>query len=127
MATVGRMLFTNRAHDFMLHQQPEQRASMRVHVCLSATAAFPGKKRTELPALVRDVSSEGVMFYSNFPHSVAPPAEGSDVTLRFFMPIDDRHVRVRWVGKVVRLVRYPAGAATGIALRLHTQEMAELH
>lgn len=111
----------------MLHHQPDQRASVRMHFCLSATAVFPGKKRVELPALVRDLSNEGVLFYTNFPADLNPPIEGSQVSLRFIMPVDDRQVRVRWVGEVVRLVRYPAGAATGIALRLHTQQITELN
>ena len=127
MATLGRTLqCTNRAQDLMLHHGPEQRSSTRLHVCISATAAFPGRARVELPALVRDISSDGVMFYSNFPDKITPPTEGAEVTLRFIMPVEERQVRIKWVGRIVRLVRYPAGAATGIALRLHSQELAQV-
>jgi hypothetical protein len=126
--SLGRSLqFFNRAQDFMLHQQPEQRESVRMHFCLSATAVFPAAPRLELQALVRDISSHGVMFYANFPGDNAPPPVGTEVSLSFFLPVDNRQVRVRWAGRVVRLVRYPAGAATGVALRLHSQELAEMN
>jgi hypothetical protein len=128
MAAYGRMHQRfNRAQDFMLHQQPEQRESVRMHFCLSATAGFPGSPQLELQALIRDISSNGVMFYANIPAGAVPPQVGNDVSLSFAMPIENRNVRVRWAGRVVRLVRYPAGAATGIALRLHSQELVELN
>ncbi len=77
-------------------------------------------------ALLRDVSNDGVMFYTNFPDSTATPEVGADVALRFQMPISDRNVKVLWTGKVVRLIRYSTGAATGIAMRLERQELTEM-
>jgi hypothetical protein len=79
----------------------------------------------ELVALLRDVSNHGVMFYTNFPGSTAMPEVGTEVALRFQMPIADRNVRVLWSGKVVRLMRYSTGAATGIAMRVEQQEFTD--
>jgi hypothetical protein len=110
----------------MLRTRPDQRSSMRAAVCLSATAVFLGSPKMELVALLRDVSNDGAMFYTNFPDSTTPPEVGTEVALRFQMPIADRNVRILWSGKVVRLMRYSTGAATGIAMRLELQEFTEL-
>jgi hypothetical protein len=117
----------DRAHDWMLHQKPEQRESVRVHCCLSATATIKGHSRLELVALVRDISNKGLMFYANFPNSAKRPRIGSEVSLRFALPIDQRNVPTQCTGKVVRLVKYPAGAATGIALRLNRKDRVKVN
>ena len=80
----------------------------------------------ELVALLRDVSSTGAMFYTNLPEKAATPHEGMEVSLIFRMPVADRHVKVLWTGKVVRLIRYAAGAATGVAIKMDREEFTEL-
>ena len=127
MATVHNyLLSTNRAEEVMLRTRPDQRSSPRAAVCVSATAVFVASSPIELVALLRDVSSNGAMFYTNLPESVVPPAIGADVILRFQMPLSDRRMKVLWTGKVVRLIRYSAGAATGVAMKLDRQEFSEL-
>jgi pyridoxine/pyridoxamine 5'-phosphate oxidase len=127
MATPPNYLLNNaRAHEVMLRTRPDQRTSPRAAVCVSATAAFLGSPALELVALLRDVSSNGAMFYTNFPESAVPPEVGAEVTLRFQMPVSERRLKVVWTGKVVRLIRYAAGAATGVAMKLDRQEFAEI-
>jgi pyridoxine/pyridoxamine 5'-phosphate oxidase len=123
---MSRMFEFNRGENFMLRQQPEQRDSARTPVCLSATASLPGTPHRELVALIRDVSESGVMFYVNFPANAAPEI-GTEIGLKFGLPIQERPMKVRWSGRVVRLVRYPTGAATGVALRLDPQQSTEVN
>src|SRR5262249_17683356 len=111
----------SRAEEVMLRTRSEQRSSTRASVCLSATAILSGAIPTELVALLREVSNSGAMFYTNLTESAMFPEVGTDVAVRFQLPISDRTVRVLWTGTIVRLIRYSAGAATGIAMKLNSQ------
>jgi hypothetical protein len=117
---------TTRAEEVMLRTRPDQRTSPRAAVCLSATATFVGTQCVDLIALLRDVSNHGAMFYTNLPDSIASPSIGSEIYLRFQMPLDDHSVRVVWSGRIVRLIRYAAGAAVGIAMKLEHQQITRL-
>src|SRR4051812_21073134 len=116
MASSHMMTGTNRAHMVMGQGMVEQRAAVRTPVCLSGTISWQGVQ--EKVALVRDISDRGAFLYSNFTESAAVPDLGQELTLSFSMPKDDRKVEMRCRGRVIRLVSFPTGAATGIALQL---------
>jgi len=110
----------NRAEIIMGRGMVEQRSSVRTPVCLSGTISWRGQG--EKVALVRDVSDSGAFLYSNFSDNAPPPDLGQELTLSFSMVKNDRRVEMLCRGRVVRLVDFPTGAATGIALQLNRCE-----
>ena len=114
------MLSMNRANLMMQHGMVEQRSTVRTPVCISGTVSWRGNN--ELIALVRDVSDSGVFFYSNFAEKHYPDL-GQDLTLNFAMDRGDKKVEMRCRGRVVRMVRFPTGAATGVAVKLDRAEV----
>jgi pyridoxine/pyridoxamine 5'-phosphate oxidase len=101
----------------------EQRGSSRTPVCLSGVINCARPGYSEILALVRDVSESGVFFYANFNPERGAPEIGSEVELSFSLPVEDKRSEVFCRGNVVRLVTYPAGAATGVALQLTQQQI----
>lgn len=105
-------------NDIMLgRRMPEHRAGRRVPVCMSGMVSWRGA-REQVLALVRDVSDSGVFFYANFSAGEALPDLGQELTLRFTVQREERQVEAVCRGRVVRMVRFPTGAATGFGLKL---------
>src|SRR5437588_4686726 len=117
---------SDRATRIMKNLHAEQRAAERRALCVSARVSGADPAQHDKIGLIRDVSPSGIFFYSNF-----APEVGSDITLSFTIPASDRHSphghdaegEVVCTGKVVRVVKFSEGAATGIALRLAEPEM----
>ena len=107
-----------RAEAIMRRALAEQRVSARVPVCVSASVSCGGQGDRENLALVRDVSNTGIFFYSNF-----SPSVGSTVALNYTRRHEGKRVEVQCEGVVVRLVKFPSGAATGVGVRLNRHEM----
>ena len=115
---------SDRAIRIMQNLHAEQRATERRALCVSARVSGSDPEQQDKIGLVRDVSALGIFFYSNF-----APALGSTITLCFTIPASDRASdqesdgEVLCTGKVVRVVKFSEGAATGVALRLEEREM----
>jgi hypothetical protein len=104
---------SHRAEGIMRHTQPEERSGVRVPVHLSGGVKNAGTERPEHVVLVRDISFQGVFFYSNF----KPPVD-SDLELSLSLPMAGKNVKIQCHGKVVRVE--PSGpSAYGIAVKLH--------
>ena len=99
---------STRANKMMAGRHPNSRLSERRLVCFSAKARFERLGDTTILAMLRDISDEGLFFYSS--HT---PQLGDHAAL-IFSDGDHQHVAS---GFVTRVVKYAEGAATGIALR----------
>jgi pyridoxine/pyridoxamine 5'-phosphate oxidase len=111
-----------RAEQIMRKSLGEQRTEPRTPVCLSGVVNCSRPGYREVLALVRDVSSSGLFFYANFSPERGTPEIGSEVELTFSYPTEDKRAEVLCRGTVVRIVTYPTGAATGVALQLIEQK-----
>ena len=116
---------SERAARIMQNLHDEQRMTERKSVCLSAQVSCVTPECQDKIGLIRDMSASGIFFYSNF-----LPEIGSSVTLSFTIPPSDNNAHdedtageVTCTGKVVRVVKFSAGAATGVAIRLEEREM----
>ena len=116
---------SERAVRIMQNLHEEQRSTHRKEVCLSARVSCAEPQQEDKIGLIRDISVSGIFFYSNF-----APELGSTVTLSFIVPPSDQTSpdeaatgEVTCRGRVVRVVKFSEGAATGIALRLEEREM----
>ena len=105
----------------MRSKEADLRAGMRrkVNVCGEVVCSEPTCPKHL--ALVRDISATGVFFYCNLDAPV-----GAELSVAFTMPGAEGYVEVLCQGRVIRREQYPAGAATGIAARLHRQEILPL-
>jgi hypothetical protein len=115
----------DRASRIMQNLHHEQRDTERRPLCVAAKVNSPQTDAKEKVGLVRDVSRSGIFFYSNF-----APEIGSRLTVSFTVPPSDASSdtvlspgEITCSGKVVRVVKGNAGAATGIGLRLEDHEM----
>ena len=115
----------DRASRIMQNQHHEQRDTERRPLCVAAKVSAPQPEAPEKVGLIRDVSRSGIFFYSNF-----APEIGSRLTVSFTVPPSDAKSdttlppgEITCRGKVVRVVKGNAGAATGIGLRLEEQDM----
>ena len=115
----------DRAARIMQNQHHEQRDTERRSLCVAAKVNAPQPDSSEKVGLIRDVSRSGIFFYSNF-----APEIGSRLTVSFTVPPSDTSSDIPLTpgeitcrGKVVRVVKGNAGAATGIGLRLEDQDM----
>ncbi len=115
---------SERAARIMQNPRYEQRAAVRKAVCLSATVSCAAPQCQDKIGLIRDVSASGIFFYSNL-----SPEMGSTVTLSFTIPPSDHSAQddptgeITCTGKVIRVVQFSEGAATGIAIRLEEREL----
>jgi PilZ domain len=116
---------SDRAARIMQNLHHEQRGTQRKSVCLSARVTCAEPQHEDKIGLIRDVSDSGIFFYANF-----MPEVGAEITLSFSIPPSDENSpeeaatgEVTCRGRVVRLVKFSPGAATGIALRLEERDM----
>jgi PilZ domain-containing protein len=115
----------DRASRIMQNLHNEQRDTERRPLCVAAKVVQPQPNTPEKVGLIRDVSRSGIFFYSNF-----APEVGSRLTVSFTVPPSDANSdsslspgEITCTGKVVRVVKGNAGAATGIGLRLEDKDM----
>jgi hypothetical protein len=102
---------SQRAIDLMRSVQEEERKVSRVHVTVPATVSCPALNCNEQLAIMRDLSTSGAFFYAEL-----DALEGAALTLEFVLTAFGKNIRMVCEGNIVRVERFPRGAATGIAV-----------
>jgi len=102
---------SQRAIDIMRSTLQEERKVSRVHVTVPASVSCPTLRCENRLAIMRDLSTSGAFFYAEL-----DAAEGSPVTLQFVLTAFGKNIRMVCDGTIVRVERFPRGAATGIAV-----------
>jgi hypothetical protein len=103
----------------MGERQQNERQVVRVPLHVAALAQCPQLGQSDISALIRDVTSEGVFFFAQF----IPPL-GAEVSLSFHSTPSASSPLVYCTGKVVRIEQFSSGAA-GIALKLNEYRLQE--
>ena len=102
---------SQRAIDIMRSVLDEERKVSRVHVTVPASVSCPTLQCENRLAIMRDLSTSGAFFYAEL-----DAMEGSPVTLQFVLTAFGKNIRLVCDGTIVRVERFPRGAATGIAV-----------
>ena len=102
---------SQRAIDIMRSAVEEARKVSRVHVTVPASVSCPSLKCNNHLAIMRDLSTSGAFFYAEL-----DAIEGAAVTLQFVLAAFGKNIRMVCDGNIVRVERFPRGAATGIAV-----------
>ena len=92
----------------------QRRSCMRLRLAVPAEVICPAHDLEHHAALVRDISTSGAFFYSNF-----TPELNSATTLDFMFPIVERRMKITCSGVIVRVEKPHNGSATGIAVKFH--------
>ena len=103
---------SQRAVDIMRSVVPEARRVSRVRLTIPASVSSPSLRCDDRLAILRDLSTEGVFFYAEL-----DAVEGAPITLEFVLVAFGKNIRMQCTGNVVRVERFPRGAATGIAVQ----------
>lgn len=103
---------SQRAIDIMRSVLPEARQVSRVHLTIPASVSCPSLHCEDRLAILRDLSTEGAFFYAEL-----DAREGAPVTLHFVLSAFGKNIRMECAGSIVRVERFPRGAATGIAVQ----------
>lgn len=93
-----------------------QRTWPRVKLLVSAKVNCAANAISDHVAFLRDASSDGIFFYSDF-----LPQTGAEVEIAFDIPLLEKSVKVVCRGKVVRVEQVANGAAPGIAVRVESR------
>jgi hypothetical protein len=110
---------SNRAIEIMRSALPEERQVSRVHVTLPATINCPSLECHNRLAIVRDLSTCGVFFYSELDARV-----GAKISVQFVLSAFGKNIRMVCEGSIVRVEHFPQGAATGVAVSFQRCNMA---
>jgi hypothetical protein len=102
---------SQRAIDIMRSALEEERKVSRVHVTVPASVSCPSLNCRNRLAIMRDLSTSGAFFYAEL-----DVLEGSAISLQFVLAAFGKNIRMICEGIVVRVERFPRGAATGIAV-----------
>src|SRR6185437_9791710 len=102
---------SQRAIDIMRSVLPEARKVSRVHLTVPASVSCPSLNCRDRLAILRDLSTTGAFFYAELDAS-----EGSTLTLQFVLSAFGKDIRLVCEATVVRVDRFPRGAATGVAV-----------
>lgn len=102
---------SQRAIDIMRSALEEERRVSRVHLTLPASVSCPTVECENRLAIMRDLSTSGAFFYAEL-----DAAEGWAVTVQFVLSAFGKNIRMVCDGEIVRVERFPRGAATGIAV-----------
>ena len=97
----------------------QRRSCMRIRLAVPAEVTCPGSYSEQRTALVRDISTSGAFFYSNF-----TPELDSNITIDFVFPVVERRMKVTCHGVVVRVEPSSTGGATGIAMQFRHHDVA---
>ena len=98
----------------MLGECPNRRAAERQFVCLPAWVIFYQFGQQKHVAMVRDISRQGIFFYSDL-----RPAPGDEIEFVIKFPKWTKTAPVACKGTVVRVEHAAPGAAIGVAASLH--------
>jgi hypothetical protein len=102
---------SQRAIDIMRSALAEERQVSRVHLTLPASITCASMECFSRLAIMRDLSTTGAFFYAEL-----DAREGSEITVQFVLSAFGKNIKMVCEGVVVRVDRYPRGAATGIAV-----------
>jgi hypothetical protein len=99
-----------------------QRTWPRVKLLVSGKVNCAANAISDHVAFLRDASSDGIFFYSDF-----VPQIGGEIEITFDIPLLEKSVKVSCRGKVVRVERVASGAAPGIAVRVESRRFTLRH
>lgn len=102
---------SQRALDIMRSALAEERKVSRVQITVPASVTCPTLNCQNRLAIMRDLSTTGAFFYAEL-----DAIEGSLITLQFVLTAFGKNIRMVCDGTIVRVDRFPRGAATGIAV-----------
>jgi PilZ domain len=102
---------SQRAIDIMRSMIDEARKVSRVHLTVPASISCPSIGCQDKLAIMRDLSTSGAFFYAEI-----DALEGSKVSLQFVLAAFGKNIQMVCDGIIVRVERFPRGAATGIAV-----------
>ena len=97
----------------------QRRSCMRIRLAVPAEVICPELDSQHHTALVRDISTTGAFFYSNF-----TPGLHSNITMDFMFPVTERLMKISCSGVVVRVENAANGGATGIAMHFQHYDVA---
>lgn len=102
--------YVQRVHGIMLAPQVNQRSNPRSLVIFPITITKENGRETH-SGIVRDISKEGIFFYSNYRPK---PQE----IISFVLHMSDS--KITCTGQVLRVEQKAPGAAAGIAVKIQT-------
>jgi len=102
---------SQRAIDIMRSMIDEARKVSRVHMTVPASVSCPSVGCHDKLAIMRDLSTSGAFFYAEM-----DALEGSKISVQFVLAAFGKNIRMECDGVIVRVERFPRGAATGIAV-----------
>ena len=97
----------------------QRRSCLRIRLAIPAEVTLPDFGSQHHTALVRDISTTGAFFYSNF-----TPSLQSNITVDFVFPLAERLMKISCSGVVVRVERGATGCAAGIAMHFRNYDVA---
>src|SRR5438270_3697744 len=109
---------SQRAIDIMRSVLEEERNVPRVHLTVPASVTCPTLNCQDRLAIMRDLSTTGAFFYAEL-----DAMEGSAITLQFVLTAFGKSIRMVCDGSIVRVERFPRGAATGVAVQFNRCDM----
>lgn len=109
---------SQRAIDIMRSAVQEARKVSRVHLTVPASVSCPSLNCQDRLAIMRDLSTTGAFFYAEL-----EAMEGSAITLQFVLTAFGKSIRMVCDGNIVRVERFPRGAATGVAVQFSRCDM----
>jgi len=104
----------------MSNEKPERRSHPRIPVRVPVTISSP-KANLEAAGHTRDLSSNGIFFYTDFP--IEP---GNDVDMVLILPPELTSGDKRWVccqATVTRVENNPDGSERGVAARMRNMQV----
>jgi hypothetical protein len=113
-----RIAYTHHSHSSRPGTLP-QRGALRAFVRLPAWLTLGRAHGTEHVAFVRDISTRGIFFYSDFDATA-----GKQVTFVLEYLNGPSRVRLHLKGRVVRVEQANPSSATGIAVAFHSPSLA---
>jgi hypothetical protein len=105
----------------MLGLSPQRRSTPRVAARRTVRLSFESPCEEDRVALMRDISTKGVFFYSDFSPSVG---DELDFVLEFVSVSDN--ARFHFKGHVIRVEHPSPGCAPGVAVSFHPHERRAL-
>jgi len=108
---------SKRAAAIMARRQEEQRGGGRTVINQPGAVIAQEGNGGEHVAHVRDVSSHGIYFFSDF-----TPACGTRLVLRFSVPMRASKMRIECDAEVLRVEANGRGGAVGIAARMRAKQ-----
>jgi hypothetical protein len=109
---------SKRAIEIMSASRREERKVSRVHLTVPASVSCPTLNCENRLAIMRDLSTAGAFFYAEL-----NAIEGSLITVQFVLSAFGKNIRMVCDGSIVRVERFPRGAATGIAVEFTRCDM----